>query len=321
MPFDLDNYDLSPYVDTEVTRDDMPLGNYADFSSFRQDNYDQIINDIDVSFLPFNEYIDVQDLLHLEKQLPDLNWNSIKSKIEIVVESENDPLLDRSYYNEGILPEDFINLLTKSKYFYFPSLESLSDEIDEYMTKLGIPNSNDTYYESELPVEYQYWPNQLDEFDEFDEFYFSKSNAKKTFMELTNIIHTTDSATIKLALIFSLLSISENYYKSYLANLATHNMPINNQYIKKLIQAELERNMESRKKLYRGVNVDEAILEEPQHILRNKLAHSFDEVSVDKDMNISYVHKGNAQKVAITHVLDEIENFIDELDGRLEIYK
>lgn len=42
--------------------------------------------------------------------------------------------------------------------------------------------------------------------------------------------------------------------------------------------------------------MSEAILEEPQHILRNKLAHSFDEVSVDKDMNISYINKGTAQK-------------------------
>ena len=67
--------------------------------------------------------------------------------------------------------------------------------------------------------------------------------------------------------------------------------------------------------------MSEAILEEPQHILRNKLAHSFDEVSVDKDMNISYINKGTAQKVAITHVLDEIEKFVDEIDGRLEIYK
>lgn len=329
--FNAGDYDLSEYVYPLGTNGDEGYGMYIEFDAFRQDYYEELIDNMGFRNLPFGDEITFGQLEILQEEHEILDWNKILDVIDYAPEYGSyfeikEILLNSS---EDVV-EPMLGLIKEVVIGEFPDKETLRSILDEALTELGAPIGSVNEGDYDFPEEYsEFYVSPEELFDEYalDSQYFqSTSNVYEIIIHLEKQFSMADDEMVQVAIVFAMFSTVEAEYKRFLLSEAipgfsdmTFNDLTNDKKIHiKSVVDKINVSVNSRQSIFKTLFPElprNTRPEEPGGELRNAIAHGIDSVRIE-DTKFIFPDKydsNNTDEVEIEKIIQDIKDFAEQI--------
>lgn len=295
MKFDPNDWDIPTQV--EVGSEGIEYGNYVEWSEFRKDNEEDLLEYFGVK-LPWNKTLTFDEFLVFLSQ-------------EVFQKTD---LFDK-HLREKLEFEECASYVDEISFEFIDRNDTIADDlVSDIFDYYEVPSG--TKYEFDLPEKLRYFQDSVWDYEEYLRYPITIEKYNDTINDVFNKIKFFSEAIIKKSLVLSALIITESMFKSIIVKRIPVESEISD-FSKSLLEKEIDKilrgNIDGKNKLFKDL-YNTSPPDQKWIPLRNALAHDVEKPEIIND-DIKYLNlkTGQQQTYNLNDLRDDLNNFAMEI--------